>query len=51
MKIGVIGTRGFPEIQGGLETHCMELYIRLAKVYNVKVTVYRREPYINSKNS
>ena len=50
MKIGVIGTRGFPEIQGGLETHCMELYIRLAKVYNVKVTVYRREPYINSKN-
>lgn len=50
MKIGVIGTRGFPEIQGGLETHCMELYIRLAKVYNAKVTVYRRKPYINVKN-
>jgi starch synthase len=50
MKIGVIGTRGFPEIQGGLETHCLELYTRLAKNYNVQVTVYRRKPYLNSKN-
>jgi glycosyltransferase involved in cell wall biosynthesis len=50
MKIGVIGTRGFPEIQGGLETHCMELYTRLAKDYNIQVTVYRRQPYLNSKN-
>jgi glycosyltransferase involved in cell wall biosynthesis len=50
MKIGVIGTRGFPEIQGGLETHCMELYSRIAKDYNVHVTVYRRKPYINEKN-
>jgi glycosyltransferase involved in cell wall biosynthesis len=51
MKVGVIGTRGFPEIQGGLETHCMELYTRLAELYDVKVTVYRRKPYINSKNT
>jgi starch synthase len=50
MKIGVIGTRGFPEIQGGLETHCMELYTRLAEHYNIQVTVYRRKPYLNSKN-
>jgi glycosyltransferase involved in cell wall biosynthesis len=50
MKIGVIGTRGFPEIQGGLETHCMELYSRLAKNYNIQVTVYRRKPYLNEKN-
>jgi alpha-maltose-1-phosphate synthase len=50
MKVGVIGARGFPEIQGGLETHCMELYTRLAGLYDVKVTVYRRKPYINSKN-
>ena len=50
MKIGVIGTRGFPEIQGGLETHCMELYTRIAKEYDVQVTVYRRKPYINKEN-
>lgn len=29
MKIVVIGTRGFPGIQGGVETHCQELYTRL----------------------
>jgi len=50
MKIGVIGTRGFPEIQGGLETHCLELYTRIAKRYNVNLTVYRRKPYINERN-
>ncbi len=50
IKIGVIGTRGFPEIQGGLETHCMELYTRLAALGNNKITVYRRKPYISSKN-
>ena len=31
MKIGVIGTRGFPEIQGGLETHCMEVIYPFGK--------------------
>ena len=50
MKIGVIGTRGFPEIQGGVETHCMELYTRIATFGETKVTIYRRKPYINSKN-
>jgi len=50
MKIGVIGTRGFPEIQGGIETHCMELYTRLAKTYNIQVAIYRRMPYLNENN-
>jgi alpha-maltose-1-phosphate synthase len=50
MKVGVVGTRGFPEIQGGIETHCMEVYTRLAELYDIKVTVYRRKPYINKKN-
>ncbi len=50
MKIGVIGTRGFPEIQGGIETHCLELYTRLAELNDHTVTVYRRTPYLNSKN-
>ena len=30
MKIVVIGTRGIPEIQGGVETHCQELFPRIA---------------------
>lgn len=50
MKIGVIGTRGFPEIQGGIETHCRELYTRIALTGDNSVTVYRRTPYLNSKN-
>jgi len=50
MKIGVIGTRGFPEIQGGIETHCMELYTRIGSTGNNEITVYRRIPYLNSKN-
>jgi glycosyltransferase involved in cell wall biosynthesis len=50
MKIGVIGTRGFPEIQGGIETHCMELYTRIASMGDYKITIYRRKPYLNAKN-
>jgi glycosyltransferase involved in cell wall biosynthesis len=50
MKIGVIGTRGFPEIQGGIETHCMELYTRIARNSGNTITVYRRKPYLNSNN-
>lgn len=50
MKIGIIGTRGFPEIQGGIETHCLELYTRLAEIDDNSITVYRRTPYLNSKN-
>lgn len=50
MKIGVIGTRGFPEVQGGIETHCMELYTRIARKEDVSITVYRRTPYINDSN-
>ena len=50
MKIGIIGTRGFPEVQGGIETHCMELYSRIARNEDVTITVYRRTPYLNDTN-
>ena len=50
MKIGVIGTRGFPDIQGGIETHCMELYSRMALREGNEITVYRRTPYLNNRN-
>jgi len=44
MKIVVVGTRGIPEIQGGVETHCQELYPRLAAMGH-DVTVICRSCY------
>ena len=32
MKIFVIGTRGIPDILGGVETHCQELFPRIAEM-------------------
>ena len=46
MKIGVLGTRGFPGIQGGVERHCECIYPRLSR--REDVTVYRRRPYVCS---
>lgn len=41
-KVGVIGLRGFPGIQGGVEHHSEELYPRMP----FRFTVYRRRPYV-----
>jgi len=46
MKIAVLGTRGFPGVQGGVEAHCEKLYPRLAKL-GCEITVFTRKPYIN----
>ncbi len=40
MKIVVIGSRGIPNIQGGVETHCEELYTRLVQK-GCDVTLFR----------
>ncbi|MBO7569465.1 MAG: glycosyltransferase, partial [Bacteroidaceae bacterium] len=45
MKIVITGTRGIPEIMGGVESHCEELYPRLASL-GYDVTVIRRESYV-----
>lgn len=45
MKIVVTGTRGIPGIQGGVETHCQQLYPRIAAAGN-DVTVIRRSCYV-----
>lgn len=45
MKVAVIGTRGFPEVQGGIENHCEHLYPLLVEK-GVEVTVFTRKPYI-----
>lgn len=44
MNISVIGLRGFPMIEGGVERHCESLYPRLDKKINI--TIYRRKPYV-----
>lgn len=45
MKIFVVGTRGIPNIPGGVEKHCQELYPRIAAL-GCEVTVFTRSPYI-----
>jgi len=44
MKILVIRARGIPDIQGGVETHCQELYPRI----NSSMTVLIRTPYVKN---
>lgn len=49
MRILVTGTRGIPDILGGVETHCEALFpIINAKDY--MITIVRRSTYIVSKN-
>lgn len=45
MKIIVTGTRGIPDIMGGVETHCEELFPRIVK-RGFDVTVIRRTNYV-----
>lgn len=45
MKVVVTGTRGIPDILGGIETHCEELLPRIAAL-GVDVTVTRRKGYV-----
>ncbi len=47
MKVVVIGTRGIPDIQGGVETHCAGLYPCLADM-GVDVTLIRRKNYADA---
>lgn len=49
MKLSVIGLRGFPMIEGGVEKHCESLYPKLKE--DIDVTVYRRKPYVKSNGS
>ncbi len=48
MKIFVIGGRGIPDIPGGVETHCQELYPRIVAAGH-NVTVVTRTPYVHEK--
>ena len=45
MKIFVLGTRGIPQIPGGVETHCEQLYPLIAKQGH-QVLLSRRSAYV-----
>lgn len=47
-RIAVIGLRGFPAVQGGVEVHCENLYPYFSD--KSKVLVYRRSPYLSSQS-
>ena len=43
-RVAVTGTRGIPRIMGGVETHCEQLFPRIAS-QGFDVTVMRRGAY------
>ncbi|WP_197020365.1 glycosyltransferase family 4 protein [Prevotella sp. P6B1] len=45
MKVVVTGTRGIPNIMGGIETHCEELLPRLVQL-GYDITIIRRSSYV-----
>lgn len=48
MRIVVTGTRGIPDVQGGVETHCKKLYPLVVDAQH-KITVVRRADYVADK--
>jgi glycosyltransferase involved in cell wall biosynthesis len=48
MKIIVTGTRGFPDVQGGVENHCQNLYSCLNDL-GCEVIVFARKGYVGNK--
>ena len=52
MTIAVIGTRGFPGVQGGVEMHSQWLYTHITRLDpSIKVRVYRRRPYLTEQST
>ncbi|MFP9468824.1 glycosyltransferase family 4 protein [Pectobacterium brasiliense] len=50
-KITVLGTRGIPNVLGGVETHCQNLYPTIKQQFDVDICVLARSPYVNYKKS
>ncbi|WP_414829909.1 glycosyltransferase family 4 protein [Alteromonas sp. H39] len=49
MKVCAIGLRGIPNVMGGIESHCQQLYPRMVKSGD-NVTVIARSPYVEKKH-
>ncbi|MGL5697105.1 MAG: glycosyltransferase family 4 protein, partial [Plesiomonas shigelloides] len=43
----VLGTRGIPNVLGGVETHCQALYPALLQESEWQATVLARAPYVD----
>ncbi|MDN3513871.1 MAG: glycosyltransferase family 4 protein [Candidatus Brocadia sp.] len=48
IRVVMLGTRGFPNVQGGIEKHCEHLSVNLVKL-GCNVIVLTRKPYIDKK--
>lgn len=46
-RLAIIGIRGFPGVQGGVESHCGQLIPRLS---SFSLRVYRRKPYLTESS-
>lgn len=46
IKIAVIGFRGFPNVEGGVENHCQNLYPRMARSGQYQFFIFRRKRYV-----
>ncbi len=51
MKITVLGTRGIPDVLGGVETHCQHLYPEIVRQSGAEVCVIARSPYVDYQTS
>ncbi|WP_165313823.1 glycosyltransferase family 4 protein [Vibrio ziniensis] len=51
MKITVLGTRGIPDVLGGVETHCQHLYPEIVKQSGADICVIARSPYVPYQRS
>lgn len=47
VRIAVLGTRGIPDVMGGVETHCQSLYPRLVAKGHC-VTIFARKGYVQN---
>jgi glycosyltransferase involved in cell wall biosynthesis len=47
-KIGVLGLRGIPQVMGGIETHCENLY-PLLNQKDIEIILFARKPYVNPR--
>ncbi|MCF7353052.1 glycosyltransferase family 4 protein [Vibrio sp. CK2-1] len=50
-SILVLGTRGIPNLLGGVESHCQSLYPLLVEKYGLDITVTARKPYVSYSES
>lgn len=50
MKLCAIGLRGIPNVMGGIESHCQQLYPRLVRE-GMDVVVVARSPYVEKEQT